>query len=509
MVLPMSTLPYSLYRAENVRALDRAAIDEFNIPGIDLMNRAGDAVFQRVRRRWPEAKRLVVLCGGGNNSGDGYVIARLALAAGLAPIVLAVSAPEKLSGDAALARDAAAKAGVVFETDVAALLEGADLIVDALFGTGLDRDIGGVYAEVIERVNAQTAPVVAVDIPSGLHADTGQVMACAIRAALTVTFIGLKQGLLSADGPEQCGELVFDGLCVPAPVYAQVPSASQRMDWAGTHLFSARHRNAHKGSHGHALLIGGNEGMGGAVRMAGEAVARCGAGLVSVATRQQHVAALMAARPEVMWHGVENIDQFAPLLARASVLAIGPGLGQCNWAQALFDQVLANDLPMVIDADALHLLVQKNLNQHRWVLTPHPGEAARMLNCTTEQINANRFESVRELQRRYGGVVVLKGAGSLVCDEGGDISLCSDGNPGMATGGMGDVLTGVITALIAQGATLAEAAKAGVCLHAAAADRAVAVEGERGLLATDLMPHLRRLLNMPKSAAMAGALLKH
>ena len=498
MILPMSTLPYSLYRAENVRALDRTAIEEFNIAGLDLMNRAGDAVFQRIRRRWPEARRIVVLCGGGNNGGDGYVIARLALEAGLAPVLLALSAPENLAGDAALARDAAAQAGLVFEAYTPALLDGADLMVDALFGTGLDRDISGIYAELIARVNVQAAPVVAVDIPSGLHADTGQVMACAIRAALTVSFIGMKQGLLTADGPEQCGELAFDDLAVPAPVYAQVPTASRRIDWAATHVFSPRHRNAHKGNHGHALLIGGNEGMGGAVRMAGEAAARCGTGLVSVATRPSHVAALMASRPEVMWHGVEQIDQLTPLVAKATVLAIGPGLGQCDWAQALFDQVIASDLPLVIDADGLGLLAQKNLRQDRWVLTPHPGEAARLLDCSPVEINANRFEAVRELQRRYGGVAVLKGAGSLVCDGRGEISLCSDGNPGMATGGMGDVLTGVITALIAQGASLAEAAKAGVCLHAAAADRAVAVAGERGLLATDLMPHLRHLLNRSK-----------
>lgn len=256
----------------------------------------------------------------------------------------------------------------------------------------------------------------------------------------------------------------------------------------------ARAKDAYKGDFGHVLVIGGNVGMGGAARLAAEAALRVGAGLVSVATRAAHVPAFIAARPEAMCHGVEEGADIAKLLARATVLLLGPGLGQDAWARNLYDQALASPLPKVVDADALNLLAQHPIHQDNWVLTPHAGEAARLLETSTHEIQADRFAAARALQQRYGGVVVLKGAGSIV--QGAETThICTAGNPGMASGGMGDVLGGVIAGLIAQNIPPDEAAQRGVLCHAMAGDLALAEGGERGLLASDLMLYLRKLMN--------------
>lgn len=254
-----------------------------------------------------------------------------------------------------------------------------------------------------------------------------------------------------------------------------------------------RARASHKGDYGHVLVVGGDHGMVGAVRLAGEAAARTGSGLVSIATRAAHAAVSAAVRPELMCHGVECARDLRVLLQRASVVAIGPGLGQSAWAHDMLAAVLQMRLPRVVDADALNLLAQESMQCDHWVLTPHPGEAARLLDMTTKQVQADRLQAAQALQQRYGGVCVLKGAGTLVCTS-ESISICEVGNPGMASGGMGDVLTGIIAGLLAQGLSLVDAACAGVYIHAKAGDRA-AQEGERGLLASDVMPHLRKLVN--------------
>jgi NAD(P)H-hydrate epimerase len=375
-------------------------------------------------------------------------------------------------------------------------IDGHDLIIDALLGTGLDRPVEGLMAEAIEAINTAGVPVIAADIPSGLSADTGCALGSAVRADVTVTFIGLKQGLFTADGPDHCGRLLFEDLHVPHAIYGHQPASLRRIDYVsqGDGL-AARRRNAHKGDFGHVLVVGGRDGMAGAVRLAGEAALRVGAGLVSLATHPSHAHSIAAARPELICHGVDHPAQLIALLQQASVLVVGPGLGQDAWGQALLASLVESSLPMVLDADALNLLAQEPMRSDKWVLTPHPGEAARMLGVSSGQIQQDRFAAIAKLQANYGGVLVLKGCGSLILDGEGDLSLCSDGNPGMASAGMGDVLSGVIAGLIAQGLSLGEAARIGVCLHAHAGDLA-AREGERGLLASELFSHLRRLVNL-------------
>jgi NAD(P)H-hydrate epimerase len=490
-------LPQNLYFAIQVKELDRIAIDEEDIPGLELMERAGTAAFSEIRHRWPKLRVLGVLCGAGNNGGDGFVVARLAHEAGYNVTVWQLGDCD-IGGDAYSARELMETAGLhtkVFDRDALAFQE---ILVDGLLGTGLNSEVKGQWRETIEAINKsheKGARVLALDIPSGLHADTGNVLGTAVHADCCATFIGLKLGLFVGQGPDVCGALAFDDLGVPPNVFDQVSPAAKRMSYSSAaFIMSPRQPTANKGHFGHVLVVGGELGMSGAARLAGEAAARTGAGLVSIATRKEHAAVITAAVPELMCHGVDGVESLMTLLHPASVLAIGCGLGRNRWGQALFSSLQKIKLPLVMDADALNLLAINPTKRENWILTPHPGEAARLLGQTVEEVQSDRVAAAIEIQKKFGGVVVLKGAGTVVVDAEEGISICSDGNPGMATGGMGDVLTGVIAGLLAQGLPLNRAAQLGVCLHARAGDLA-AEEGQRGLLASDLFPFIRRLLD--------------
>ncbi len=487
----MQNLPIKLYRAAQVRELDRIAIQERGIPGFELMSRAGAEVFALLKKKWPDARSVAVFCGSGNNAGDGYIIAKLALDAGFNVCVYVVSEPDKLKGDALAAYRQYTQADGKVMSFQAGQPVNADVLVDALLGTGLDRSVTGLYAEAIQAINAHSAPVIAVDIPSGLNADTGNTMGCAVNADYTVTFIGLKQGLFTGQAAEYCGDIRYAQLGVPDDVFDAIKASATRV--VRTPL-PRRDRCAHKGSCGHVLIVGGELGYSGAARMAGEAALRVGAGLVSIATRAGHSGLMNLGRPELMCHGVETAEQLSALLAKANVIVVGPGLGQSAWAKALFNAAISSGKPMVIDADGLNLLAKSPTTKSNWVLTPHPGEAARLLNCATAEIQQDRFASASSIQTNYDGIAILKGAGTLIASEQA-LAVSNTGNPGMASGGMGDVLAGVIAGLLAQGLSLQDAAQQGVYNHGLAADLAAAKDGERGLLASDLMPYLRQLVN--------------
>jgi NAD(P)H-hydrate epimerase len=461
------------------------------------MSRAADAAFDCLLQCWPEVDCIRVLCGTGNNGGDGFLIADLAHKRGIATSVMQLGDPAKIGGDALLARQQALANGVSIEAYEKAPLQARGVVVDAMLGTGLGGEVRGEYREAIAAVNASGAPVLAVDIPSGLCSDTGRELGVAVAADLTVTFIGLKRGLFTMAAAEHTGAVEFNDLAVPSEVYGQVACDSYRLELEYLlERLPARPATAHKGLYGNVLVVGGDYGMAGAAALAAEAALRCGAGLVRVATRPEHVAALVARTPEAMPIGVQSGQELAALLDSADVLVVGPGLGQSAWAEQLLQAAAASGKPLVLDADGLNLLAAgraiDSQRRDNWVLTPHPGEAARLLGCSTAGIQSDRFAAARQLQQRYGGVAVLKGNGSLICDD--SALLLSDyGNPGMASGGMGDVLSGVIGSLLAQHTAPLEAAALGVCLHGAAADMA-AVDGQRGLLASDLMPAMRALL---------------
>jgi len=460
------------------------------------MQRAGAAAWRTLRARWPQARRPVIVCGPGNNGGDGWVVAALAQGDGLAPRVVELGDMAALGPDAATVRAAAHTAAVPATRELAAL-DDADLIIDALFGIGLTREVSGDFRHAIDAINARAAagvPVLALDIPSGLHADSGAVLGVAVRASATITFIGVKCGLVTGAAVDHVGALLFDDLGTPAAIHAGIAPVAQRVTAATrAALLPRRARGAHKGDHGHVLLVGGAPGYAGAARLAAEAALRSGAGLVSAAVHPACAAQLNLGRPEIMVHAVSSPAALAPLLKRASVVAIGPGLAQSDWSAAMFGAVCDTALPLVLDADALNLLAREAQCRADWVLTPHPGEAARLLGSTTREINADRYAAAAALTARYGGVAILKGAGSIVAGA-GQCEVVAGGNPGMASGGMGDVLTGIVAALRAQGLAPYTAASHGAALHAAAADLA-ARNGERGLLASDLFDPLRRLVN--------------
>ncbi len=492
----MTQKPHNLYRTGQVAEMDRFAIEHFEIPGNVLMERAGEAAFKKCREKWPDAKTMVVLCGVGNNGGDGFVVARLAMEAGIKTTVLQLGDAAKLKGDAFAASQRLFSVGIEPEAFSNQNLTKFDIIVDALLGTGLRSDVTGDWRHAITSINFSGVPVMALDIPSGLNGDTGIPMGEAVIANCTISFIGMKQGLFTGKAAEYCGELAFDNLSIPEAVYSKFqPSAVILKYQKLIQRLRPRAQSAHKGNFGHVVIIGGDAGYLGAVRLAGEAALRTGAGLVSIATRANHAGYITSARPELMCHGVETREELSGLLSKASNIIIGPGLGQSEWAQQMYDEVLAHDLPMVLDADALNLLARQPTQNKKWILTPHPGEASRLLSQSISDIQKDRYNTISQLKEQYDGVVILKGRGTLIATKQELIGVCAEGNPGMASGGMGDVLSGIIGGLIAQGLSKANATRLAVCIHAAAADNAAQESGERGLLASDLMPWIHNLVN--------------
>lgn len=490
-------LPSLVYSADQVAALDQRFIEQFEVDGFTLMQRAARAAFDELAFVWPMPGRLAIFCGPGNNGGDGFLVAEQALAAGWQVQVYLLAERERIAGDAVRALEALEQAGGAvsrFEDQAV----GADVIVDALLGTGLNRDVEGEVAAAITRINdarARGAGVFSIDIASGIDATTGHVWGKAVRAHATVTFIGLKMGMLTGEGPSHCGDVSFDRLGADETLFEDQPYLARRTTHRELrHALPPRERSTHKGHNGHVLCVGGKRGIGGAIRLSAEAALRSGSGRVSVACHPDHAGPMSQALPEVMALGIYEPQDIEPLLAVASVIAIGPGLGTHDWAVQLWQQALASDKPLVVDADGLNLLAQNPNQRGNWILTPHPGEAARLLGCENADIGKDRVGAVRELARRYQAIVTLKGAGTLIATP-DELTLCTQGNPGMAVGGMGDLLTGVIASLVAQGLSLSNAAIFGVYLHSLAGDSAAALHGERGLLPSDLFEPLRDHVN--------------
>ena len=495
----------SIYLAQQVRELDRITIEEKGIPGIKLMRSAAQACVDVLLGQAPSPGKVSVLCGSGNNAGDGFIIAGLLANRGIEVTVGLVGKVPSAETDAGKAYGYCREAGVEILTAELSLQDSA-FVVDALLGTGLIGPVRPEYQQVISAVNLHDCTVLAVDLPSGLCADTGNILGACVKADMTVTFIGRKLGLFTNDGPEVVGELNFADLSVPGSVFDAIEPSARMLSYEDQiRKLPVRNRNAHKMNHGHVLVVGGDQGMAGAVAMAAEAALYSGAGLVSVATHPTSVNSLVARRPEVMTKSVTTPDELKVLINRATVVVVGPGLGNDSlgndslggdsaWASELFDIVLEAELPMIIDADGLNRLSrlpQQSTKRDNWILTPHPGEARNLLG---KNVQVNRLASVKQLQEKYGGVSLLKGAGTLIASR-HDVWLCPYGNPGMSVAGMGDVLSGVIGGLVAQGLDVNDAACLGVIVHSLAADNITARQGERGLLATQLLPEIRKLLN--------------
>ncbi|WP_409422156.1 NAD(P)H-hydrate dehydratase [Pseudaeromonas sp. ZJS20] len=483
--VPQAPAGHPLWRAAQIRTLEPQLARQQGLDLYGLMCRAGQALFDHLIRHWPAANTLWIFCGAGNNGGDGYVLARLLHLAGYRVTVCGLGEPA-----AALPAHQAwlqwRPLGPVLS--LAELPAAApDLVVDALLGIGPSQPLRGAVLEHIAAINGLRVPVLAVDVPSGLAADTGQPLGAVVRASHTLSFIGYKRGLLTGEAAEWVGRLALDPLGMPELTDFAAPDGGLLDYCLLSEYLRRRPRHLHKGDCGRVLLCGGGPGMPGALRLASESALRAGAGLVRACSVTANLPLLAAGRPELM------LSDDDPDWRWPSVTVFGPGLGQSEWAEGRFADWLAAEVPSVVDADGLNWLARTPARRDNWILTPHPGEAARLLGCSTAEVSGDRFAAVRALQARYGGVVLLKGPGTLVCD-GERLWVCRGGNPGMASGGMGDLLAGLIAGLWAQGLPMSLATLLGVCVHGAAGDLA-ARSGERGMLASDLLPYIRQLVN--------------
>lgn len=497
--LPDSQLQDNLYSADTVRKIDQLAITELNNNALKLMNRAGMAAFDELVESFGQPGLITVFCGSGNNAGDGYILAARASQKRIPVQVVELSQTHKFSDETLRARQYAVDSNVSmidFDPDLE-IQEG--VIVDCLLGIGYKGQLRQPYDKGIKLINAAELPVLAMDIPSGLNADTGAVEDNAVSADVTVTFVAAKAGLFTGKGPALCGEVIYHSLDISEQLFEQYQSSAKLMDlYELLELMPEFVGDEYKNKRGHCMVIGGDHGFGGAASMAAEASLRAGSGLTSVATQPQHVSNILARCPEIMACGVVSGQQLEPLLDKPSVLVVGPGLGRSAWSEQLLQKAVATGLPMVLDADALNIVADGRVVKttgHTWVLTPHTGEAARLLNTTVAEIEANRYSAVQKIQEKYNAVVLLKGPGTLIASANQITKVCPYGNPGMATAGMGDLLSGIIGGLIAQGLSLQDAAELGCCLHSAAADKLVDDAGYRGIAASDLLPYLQKLLN--------------
>jgi ADP-dependent NAD(P)H-hydrate dehydratase / NAD(P)H-hydrate epimerase len=487
----------SVYKSAQITALDKAFIAS-GVKSIQLMKRAAEAAFDLLQNHYANLP-VRIFCGGGNNAGDGYLLAGLLAQRKCQVDIVQLVPTNQLKNDALLACQFAQENAVNFYSlDNQPEME-TGVLVDALLGIGAKGAPRAEFAKAIEWMNQSCLPIVALDLPSGLDADTGRVEGEVVNAFKTISFIALKAGLLTGRGPAVCGELTIADLQITEELLHQQKTDIEIIQLTEfLKLLKPRKADAHKGDFGHVMIIGGDTGYGGAALMAAEAAARTGAGKVSLATRPEHIAASLVRCPEVMACGVVSGQELEPLLSRPDLLVVGPGLGRSPWSEQMLQQAVKSGLPLVLDADALNILAEGRViptgTRGQWLLTPHPAEAARLLGKTTAEIQFDRFQSIKELHQRYDASVILKGAGSLVLGHSGKTGLVTAGNPGMATAGMGDVLSGILGGLLAQGLSMENAAKLGAVLHATAADHAVETTGQVGLMATDLIPYLCQIM---------------
>lgn len=491
----MSDLPIALYYADDVKKIDKAAIAHIPISGYQLMTRAAQASLIVLKEEWPNIKTLAVICGAGNNGGDGYVLARLAKEDGISVTIYAVNeVTEASSPECKQAyQDWLATKSNVIPFNGQAI--SADVVVDAIVGTGARFPMAEHITKAIDAINNSKCPVFSLDIPSGLNADTGA-FTKAVKANVTITFIAMKVGLVTGGAYEVVGKLIFDHLGITASVFSHILPCAWRIDYLEVvNALKPRTLSSHKGDNGHVCLIGGGQsGYSGAVCLAAEASLRVGAGLVSAVVAPESLPLLARAPKEVMCYSFASPKEMRELIDKATVIVLGPGLSQNAWGKKFFEETINVQKPLVVDADGLNWLARFPHKRENWVLTPHPGEAARLLNKTVHEVQASRIEAALLLKQKYGGIIVLKGAGSIVVSDDGAIAIEATANPVLATGGTGDVLAGLIGGLIAQKLPLSSAAMLALSVHAMSGELE-ATMGVRGMLASDLFLHIRNLIN--------------
>jgi ADP-dependent NAD(P)H-hydrate dehydratase / NAD(P)H-hydrate epimerase len=466
---------YSLFDTAASKVLDALCIDTQSISGYELMSQAGQQAFSLLLARYWRAKRVAIFCGPGNNGGDGYVLARLLHQADFESVVFCIK--PAATDDAIKAAQDAEVAGVKIRDWQSELDWNADLVVDALLGIGLNAELRTDYLSCVREINNKNLPVLAIDVPTGVDADTGRLLPEAVIADATITFITRKAGLYTGEALNVRGKLYYADLGVSPELYQEFEPIAHLLQPS----LPERSPDSHKGSYGSVAAIGGERSMRGAIFLSSHAALKTGAGVVTAFTPDEGVTEVdevMSAR----WSVGDPLPQ-------SDVLLFGPGAGRSDWSRAVFAAVQTSNCPKVLDADALFILAAQPNKDEQRIITPHPGEAANLLGITTQNVQSNRFSAVYELQAKYGGVAVLKGAGTPVCD-GKQIVICDRGNAGMATAGSGDVLAGIISALLAQGLPPMQAASQGVLIHATAGDMSVIPYSEQGLTASAITEYI-------------------
>ncbi|WP_371187760.1 NAD(P)H-hydrate dehydratase [Thalassotalea maritima] len=488
------SLPQVAYLSETVVDNEARFAAKLSITMQELMNLAGLSAFKLLQYRYPKAKTILIIAGSGNNAGDGFVLARCALAQGYHVYVHAVQPLDQYQGDAHIACQQFLKQGgslcKINDVD----FKRVDVIVDALLGTGFRGKVKDTYGYLINLVNQLDIPILSLDVPSGVDANCGVKRGSAIVADATVTFVAVKQGLLTGEASNYCGELYLADLHAGHELSQELAGDAQVIQPKTLAKLKQRTRACHKGDTGMLLALGSDALTPGAIALSSMAALRAGAGYVVIDCHPQNQAIIAGRQAEFVFTSVvDATERDHTLLSKANAIVIGPGLGIGDFAQLRWHYTLDTDLPLVVDADALTLLAKQPSRRDNWILTPHPKEAARLLSVSVDEVNADRFSAARAISDMYGGICVLKGAGTIVTD-GQQVHICPIGNPGMAVAGMGDVLTGIIGALLLQSSSLIDAALNAVYIHAHAADLA-ARDGEKGLLPSDLYPFIRQLVN--------------
>ncbi|KAA0895389.1 NAD(P)H-hydrate dehydratase [Oryzomonas rubra] len=513
--------------AQTMQELDRQAIQEHGIPGLELMEHAGHACMEAIFHEfgYSGGKRAFIFAGRGNNGGDGYVIARLLLQSGWQVRVCILAERDRICGDAAINLEQLPPAAVSYCTVPGQLagqfqeeLSQADVIVDALFGTGLNSEVVGIHQEAVELINAAGCPILAVDIPSGIHGTSGRVLGCAVRATVTVTFAAAKLGHVLYPGADHTGRLVVADIGIPAELVENASGCEFLTAESIALLLRRRDRQAHKGHFGHSLIVAGSRGKTGAAALSANSAVRAGSGLVTLAVPESLNPILEVKTTEAMTVPLADsgsgylTDSAFPaiegLLPGKDALAIGPGLGLHPATVALVRALLKTaDLPLVIDADGLNAVAQDancllDKKSTHVVLTPHPGEMARLMGATIADVENDRIATARKFAAAFGVHLILKGSRTIIVAPDGSTAINGSGNPGMASGGMGDVLTGIIVSLLGQGYNCHDACRLGVFIHGYAADLVAQDKGEIGMNAGDVLEKLpyayHNLLPLPK-----------
>ncbi len=488
-----------LYTRQLVYQLDQLAISEDGQPSRQLMYKASLAVWRNIRAHYPDLDKLLIIAGSGNNGGDAFALAVMAVEAGCQVSLLTMGDLDRQSEESDFFRQQFEDLGGTSQPWSGTLPQ-ADLIIDGLLGIGLNKMLAADWQQLITAINQHAAPTISIDIPSGLNADTGTPMPCAVQARFTVSFIGRKLGCFIADGPDFCGEILFDDLGLSKQAVDSLPASCEALQASNIELPAARKTNSHKSDYGHLLVVGGDRAMSGAVHLAASAALRSGAGLVSLCVHPRNYTIAATRQAELMvsvWADIEA------QLQRASVIVIGPGLGRSKEAEQLLDRIAGIRLPLVVDADALQLGFVDSLQSRQVVLTPHPGEAARLLNTGSQQVQQDRMQALHNLCSRWPHVTVLKGAGTLIGERQRPPSICRNGHPGMASAGMGDVLCGIIGGYLAQGLSPWQAARTAVLVHALAAEEFARHQDANSLIASDVVAGIGQVVRQIQQRQIA------